>query len=349
MLGVATGQGTLAAVSVVSGCQGATGASNEDVSGSVGGTEDRSEAAVPTESDGGPEPGLWTGTTSDGTAIDFTVTSYGALADFQLEYPACGGTAVITNQGVITVTGGEFSNSSGDVDVPSDALELPAGAEAPAAPTVTSHLESGLFDSPSSAHGDFLVEGTTVDVSTTEYGYSTSGQSLGSSTDSVTCSAAGAGTWNASWSAPLPESSATNHASALYGEPIDGQYHLGPIDFAQTNTCAPVDGYRAELQNATGLGGEFLVSVSSEHADGGAVCDACVQISTEAGRSIVARVITYGPAASAGDLDVSSSAYSELYAGESPRTMSWQLARCPDTGPLSYEFQSFSNAWYTNF
>ena len=29
--------------------------------------------------------------------------------------------------------------------------------------------------------------------------------------------------------------------------------------------------------------------------------------------------------------------------------VSWQLARCPDTGPLSYEFQSFSNAWYTNF
>lgn len=351
-LGVLRDWGTLGATLALSGCQGASGDSNETTSGSAGsdvasaaGSGNESRNLVPTDSEDSTRPGLWSGTTSDGTAISFTVTNYGGLTDLRLEYPACGGIATIAYEGPISVTGDEFINSSGDVQIPGDALGVAAGAEGLLGPTVTSHSESGLFDSPSSAHGDYLVEGTSVGVSTTSYDYSSSGESIGSSTDSATCSAAGAGTWTATWSAPLPETAATTQTEMLYGDRIDGQYYLGTIGFAEISACAS-DGYPEELRNATGLDGEFLVSVDSEHADGGSICDACVQITTETGRSIVARVITYGFSIAPGDLDVSSSVYSELYSGEYPRAMSWQLASCPDTGPLSYQFSTIAHAWY---
>jgi expansin (peptidoglycan-binding protein) len=48
-----------------------------------------------------------------------------------------------------------------------------------------------------------------------------------------------------------PTNSSPNH----YGDVHDGQYHLGPVDFAETqwhNACAPGDGYRAALRDDTG-------------------------------------------------------------------------------------------------
>ena len=75
----------------------------------------------------------------------------------------------------------------------------------------------------------------------------------------------------------------TSDADVL-GEPHAGQYHLGPVDFAETewhNACAPGGGkYRSALQDATGLGGEYLAGVSNEYMQGGAVCDACILIKT---------------------------------------------------------------------
>jgi hypothetical protein len=147
-----------------------------------------------------------------------------------------------------------------------------------------------------------------------------------------------------------PASAPTTDAGVL-GEVHQGQYHLGPVDFAETqwhNACAPEGGYRAELRGPTGLFGEYLAGVSTELSQGGAVCDACVLISTEAGRAVVARVVTYGTSNAPGDLDVSPSVYQALSVGEYPRAMRWQLAVCPPAGPLRYELQAAANEDWTS-
>jgi hypothetical protein len=143
----------------------------------------------------------------------------------------------------------------------------------------------------------------------------------------------------------------TTNANGLYGDVREGQYHLGPVDFAETqyhNACAPGGGYRSALVGATGLMGEYLAGVSNELSQGGGVCDACILITTATGRSIVARVVTYGVSGSPGDLDVSPAVYEALNTDEFPRSMSYQFAKCPDTGPLQYEFQTGANVFWTS-
>ena len=64
-----------------------------------------------------------------------------------------------------------------------------------------------------------------------------------------------------------------------------GQYHLGPVDFAETqwtNACSP---YPASLLSVTGLGGEFLAGVSHTYSGAGSACDACIKITTATGRA----------------------------------------------------------------
>src|SRR5262249_11145756 len=41
-------------------------------------------------------------------------------------------------------------------------------------------------------------------------------------------------------------------------------------------------------------------------------------------------------------------AYALLNVGEDPRDMTWQFAKCADTGPMMYEFQTGSNEWWTS-
>jgi len=149
----------------------------------------------------------------------------------------------------------------------------------------------------------------------------------------------------------LRDASPSSDSSALYGEAQEGMYHLGPVDFAESewhNACAPGGGYRPELVAATGLGGEFLAGVGQENSQGGGICDACILIRTGEGRSVVARVVTYGVSNAAGDLDVSPSVYAALNLDEWPRDMRWQLAACPDTGGLVFEFQTEANVWWTS-
>jgi expansin (peptidoglycan-binding protein) len=137
----------------------------------------------------------------------------------------------------------------------------------------------------------------------------------------------------------------------VFGETHQGQYHEGPVNFSEQpwhNACAPGGGYAAELRETTGLGGEYLAGVSNA-LYGGDACDACILVKTAAGRSIVARVVTYGDTNDPGDIDVSPSVYSALNTGEYPRTMTWQFAKCPDTGTLRYEFQTGANEWWTSF
>jgi expansin (peptidoglycan-binding protein) len=59
------------------------------------------------------------------------------------------------------------------------------------------------------------------------------------------------------------------------------------------------------------------------------------------------RVVTYGDT-STNSIDTSTQAYSLLNEMENPRSMTWQFAKCPDTGPMLYEFQTGSNAYWTS-
>jgi expansin (peptidoglycan-binding protein) len=102
------------------------------------------------------------------------------------------------------------------------------------------------------------------------------------------------------------------------------------------------------VKNATGLGGEFVAGVANEYAEKGGVCDACIYIKTNAGKQIVARVITYGVEKASGDIDVSPSVFDALHQNEYPRSMTWQFAKCPDTGKLVYQFQTEASAWWSS-
>ena len=78
------------------------------------------------------------------------------------------------------------------------------------------------------------------------------------------------------------------------------------------------------------------------------MCDACILIETTTGRSIVARVVTYGVEQEAGDIDVSPSVFEALSTDEYPRSMTWTFARCPEAGNLQYEFQTEANIYWTS-
>ncbi len=144
----------------------------------------------------------------------------------------------------------------------------------------------------------------------------------------------------------------TESGTRRFGETHSGQYHLGPVDFAETewpNACTPLGGYRQVLHYITGLGGEYLAGVSYEYAENGGVCDACILIETGMGESIVARAVTYGATNEPGDIDVSPSVYSALNHDEYPRSMTWVFTNCPNIGALRYEFQTEANPWWTSF
>jgi hypothetical protein len=138
----------------------------------------------------------------------------------------------------------------------------------------------------------------------------------------------------------------------VIGDGHQGVYHLGPVDFAETqwhNACAPGGGkYRKELQASVGLGGEFIAGVSNAFTSGGAVCDACILIETGQGKSIIARVVTYGVEHADGDIDVSPSVFAAIHQGEDPRSQTWHFARCPDEGTLQYEYQTAANPFWTS-
>lgn len=136
-----------------------------------------------------------------------------------------------------------------------------------------------------------------------------------------------------------------------FGESHAGLYHLGPVDFDETqyhNACAPGTKYRQELRESVGLSGEYIAGVSNAFNQGGGVCDACILIETGKGKSIVARVVTYGVEQADGDIDVSPSVFKELFQNEDPRKQTWHFAHCPDEGPLQYEFQTGANAYWTS-
>jgi hypothetical protein len=124
-----------------------------------------------------------------------------------------------------------------------------------------------------------------------------------------------------------------------------GQYHLGPVEWSGSfnNACSP---YPAAVQSLEGM---LLAGVANELGADGSYCDACVEITTGAGKSLVARVVTYGVANAPGDLDLSSAAYNALTVGEYPRAMSWHLVTCPGGDPVYLQFQTMASEWWTSF
>ena len=133
-----------------------------------------------------------------------------------------------------------------------------------------------------------------------------------------------------------------------YGEPYEGgEFHLGPVDYEESqfhNACAPGGGYVPAVQQAEGT---MLAGLWVGIPDVAKHCDACIWVTTQKGKSALLRVVTYGDTTS-NSIDTSPDAFAQLDSGEYPRYMTWQLAKCPDTGPMMYEFQTGSNEWWTS-
>lgn len=134
----------------------------------------------------------------------------------------------------------------------------------------------------------------------------------------------------------------------VYGQPYGGgQFNLGPVDYAETqfhNSCAPGTKYASAVQQAEGV---LLAGLWDGIPNVAGYCDACIWVTTDKGKSALLRVVTYGDT-STNSIDVSPEAYQGLDSGEYPRSMTWQFAECPPTGPVMYEFQTGSNEWWTS-
>ncbi|MBI5536286.1 MAG: hypothetical protein HY898_26425 [Deltaproteobacteria bacterium] len=133
-----------------------------------------------------------------------------------------------------------------------------------------------------------------------------------------------------------------------YGSPYEGgEFHLGPVDYAETqwhNACAPGTKYAPVVQQAEGT---LLAGLWSGIPNVSGYCDACIWVVTQKGKSALLRVVTYGDT-TANSIDVSPEAFAILDSGEYPRSMTWQFAKCNDTGKIMYEFQTGSSEWWTS-
>ena len=133
-----------------------------------------------------------------------------------------------------------------------------------------------------------------------------------------------------------------------YGQKYEGgEFHLGPVDWEETkfhNACAPGTKYAPAIRSAQG---ELLAGLWSGIPSVADYCDACIAVTTARGKSALLRIVTYGETTK-NSIDVSPKAFELLDSGEYPRTMSWQLAKCPDVGKVAYEFQTGSSEYWTS-
>jgi expansin (peptidoglycan-binding protein) len=126
-----------------------------------------------------------------------------------------------------------------------------------------------------------------------------------------------------------------------------GLFHEGPVDWEETewhNACAPGTKYAPAIREAEG---DLLAGLWNGIPNVAGYCDACILVTTDAGKTALLRVVTYGET-SPNSIDVSPEAYAILHSNEPTRTMSWQFAKCPDTGAVFYEFQTGSSQWWTS-
>jgi hypothetical protein len=127
----------------------------------------------------------------------------------------------------------------------------------------------------------------------------------------------------------------------------DGVFNLGPVDYAESafhNACAPSTKYDPRVQSVEG---DLLAGLWNGIANVAGDCDACIFVTTGKGKSATLRVVTYGDTTK-DSIDVSPQAYAILNSGEDPRSMTWTLTECPDTGPMQYEFQTGSSEYWTS-
>ncbi len=136
--------------------------------------------------------------------------------------------------------------------------------------------------------------------------------------------------------------------TTVYGQKYDGgQFNLGPVDYDETqwhNACAPSSKYAPAIRQ---LEGTLLAGLWNGIPNVAQYCDACIQVTTAKGKTAILRVVTYGDT-TMNSIDVSPDAYAMLDSGEYPRAMTWQFAKCPDTGKVVYEFQTGSSEWWTS-
>jgi expansin (peptidoglycan-binding protein) len=127
----------------------------------------------------------------------------------------------------------------------------------------------------------------------------------------------------------------------------DGVYNLGPVDYSESqfhNACAPSTKYDPRVQQAQGV---LLAGLWNGIPNTDSYCDSCIWVVTAKGKSAMLRVVTYGDTTN-DSIDTSPQAYSILNVNEYPRSMTWQFAKCPDTGPMMYEFQTGSSEYWTS-
>jgi expansin (peptidoglycan-binding protein) len=136
----------------------------------------------------------------------------------------------------------------------------------------------------------------------------------------------------------------TTPQSTSVGEAHAGDYSLGPVAFSGSfwNSCAP---YTPDLEKAEGT---MLAGLALKWNGDGSLCDACILVKTAKGKSVVARVITTGDTHGPNDIDLSQAAFDAINQGEYPRTMTWELVKCPSSGKLIYQFQTEANPYWTS-
>jgi hypothetical protein len=138
------------------------------------------------------------------------------------------------------------------------------------------------------------------------------------------------------------------NTDGTYGDKITGGvYNLGPVDYSEShfhNACAPVEKYPDSVQKAEG---SFLAGLWSGIPNVENYCDACIFVTTGTGKTALLRVVTYGGTTN-NSIDISQNAYDALSTGEYPRNMTWQFAKCPDTGDVMYEFQTGAHQDWTS-
>lgn len=135
-----------------------------------------------------------------------------------------------------------------------------------------------------------------------------------------------------------------------YGEPFTGGvYHLGPVDYEETvwrNACDP--GAKKYAPAIQAVEGKLLAGLWDGIPNVAGYCDACIRVTTAKGKTALLRVVTYG-ATTKNSIDVSPEAYKLLNVSENPRNMTWQFAKCEDTGKLYFEFQTGAHEDWTSF
>lgn len=137
----------------------------------------------------------------------------------------------------------------------------------------------------------------------------------------------------------------TTPTPTAIGEKHAGDYALGPVAFSGSfwNSCAP---YTPELEKSAG---NLLAGLAMRFNGDGSLCDACILVTTAKGKSVTARVVTTGETQGPNDIDLSQAAFDAIHQGEYPRSMTWQLVKCPPTTEkIRYQFQTEANPYWTS-